>query len=71
MRGPVKKVFEVRYVDNQHLHRTDNGAEFNVNLAKGKPVLIEARTIEDALCEALTRIRKKVDYSVGSVVRVL
>jgi hypothetical protein len=67
------KVFEVRYIDNQFIAYTKDGKSngFDVNLAKGKPVLIEAKTIEDAMIEALQRIRKKVDYSVGSVVRVV
>ena len=67
------KVFEIRYIDNQFMTYAKEGrpAGFDVNLAKGKPVLIEAKTIEDAMIEALQRIRKKVDYSVGSVVRVV
>jgi len=67
------KTFEVRYVDNQFFFHPNDGEKgrFDVNLAKGKPVLIEAKTIEDALIEASRRIAKKVDYSVGSVVRVV
>jgi hypothetical protein len=67
------KTFEVRYVDNQFFILPKDGEKgrFDVNLAKGKPVLIKAQTIEDALIEASRRIAKKVDYSVGSVVRVV
>lgn len=69
----MKQIFEVRYIDNQSTQYDVAGKNvgFNVNLAKGKPVLIEAKSIQEAMQEALYRCQKKIDYSVGSIVRVL